>query len=176
MLVSGPLLVVVGVPFSLLGNAAWRENCGPTDSDSACIGGMAGAIGGHTVAGVAFGTGILLTGIGGSRKGQYDAGRDSSRSATGFITGGAVLLPLSLAGMLAVRTVLLTEAIDCQVIGCVNQLQSISTVTVSTLALTASAGAGLLMYGVGYNRERQRVAMLPNVGRGYAGLSLVGQF
>jgi hypothetical protein len=177
MMVTGPLLVAVGVPFSLLGNASWRENCGPLDSDSACFGGTAGAIASHAVAGVAFGTGILLTGLGAQRKGTYDGKRDPSRSATGFVTGGAVLLPLSLAGMLAVRTVLLTEAIDCEVQSCVAQFQNVSTITVSALALTASAGAGLMMYGIGYNRGRQRAAMLmPAVGRNFAGLSLTGRF
>jgi hypothetical protein len=151
MMVTGPLLVAVGVPFSLLGNASWRENCGPLDSDSACFGGTAGAIASHAVAGVAFGTGILLTGLGAQRKGTYDGKRDPSRSATGFVTGGAVLLPLSLAGMLAVRTVLLTEAIDCEVQSCVAQFQN--------------------------NRGRQRAAMLmPAVGRNFAGLSLTGRF
>ena len=177
MLVTGPLLVVVGVPFSLLGNAAWRENCGPLDSNSACIGGMAGTIGAHAIAGTAFGTGILLTGLGASRKGKYDARRDPSRPSTGFIAGGAVLLPLSLVGILAVRTVLLTEAIDCEVETCVQQFQTVSTITVATLSLTASAGAGLMMYGLGYNRVRRNGAMLlPSVGRNFAGLSLTGRF
>lgn len=177
MLVTGPLLVAVGVPFSLLGNAAWRENCGPLDTDSACAGGTAASVSGHTVAGLAFGTGILLTGLGGGRKGQYDGKRDGTRSSAGFIAGGAVMLPLSLVGMLAVRPVLLLEAIDCETEACVAQFQTVSTITVSALALTASAGAGLLMYGVGYNKHRQRSAMLvPQISRGFAGLSLTGRF
>lgn len=177
MLVTGPLLVATGVPFSLLGNASWRENCGPLDSDLDCSGGTVGAFASHAVTGVLFATGITLTGLGGLRRGKYDGRRDGTRSSVGFITGGAVLLPMSLAGMLAVRTVLLTEAIECEVESCVSQLQTISTLTVSTLALTASAGAGLLMYGSGYNRARQRSAMvLPTVGRNFAGLSLTGRF
>lgn len=177
MLVTGPVLVAVGVPFSLLGNAAWREGCGPTDSDASCLGGMAGGVASHAIAGISFGTGILLTGLGGQRKGRYDGRRDPERSPTGYIVGGAVLLPLSLVGMLTVRTVLLTEAIDCEVESCVTQFQNVSTITVSTLALTASAGAGLMMYGVGYNRGRQHSAMvMPSVGRNFAGLSLTGRF
>jgi hypothetical protein len=177
MLVTGPILVAVGVPFSFLGNAAWRVSCGPLDTNSACAGGTAASVAGHTVAGLAFGTGILLTGLGGSRKGQYDGKRDPSRSPTGFIAGGAVVLPLSLVGMLSVRTVLLTQAIECETEACVAQFQSVSTITVSALALTAAAGAGLLMYGVGYNKHRQgRAMILPQVGRGFAGLSLTGRF
>jgi hypothetical protein len=177
MLVTGPILVAVGVPFSFLGNGAWREGCGPLDTNSACAGGTAASVAGHTFAGLAFGTGILLTGLGGSRKGKYDGKRDPTRASTGFIAGGAVMLPLSLAGMLAVRSVLLTTAIDCETEPCVAQFQTISTITVSTLALTASAGAGLLLYGVAYNKHRQPSAMvLPQVGRGFAGLSLAGRF
>jgi hypothetical protein len=177
MLVTGPLLVVVGVPFSFLGNGAWRENCGPLDSDSACAGGTAASISAHTVAGLAFGTGILLTGLGGGRKGQYDGKRDPTRTPAGFIAGGAVLLPLSLVGILAVRTVLVTQAVECETEICVSGFQNASTITVSTLALTASAGAGLLLYGTGYNKHRQRSAMvLPQIGRGFAGLSLTGRF
>jgi hypothetical protein len=177
MLVTGPILVAVGVPFSFLGNGAWRESCGPLDTTSSCAGGTAASVAGHTVAGLGFGTGILLTGLGGGRKGQYDGKRDPTRASAGFIAGGAVMLPLSLAGMLAVRSVLLTQAIDCETEACVAQYQTISTITVSTLALTASAGAGLLMYGVAYNKHRQgRTMVLPQVGRGFAGLSLTGRF
>jgi hypothetical protein len=177
MLVTGPLLVAVGVPFSLLGNAAWRENCGPLDSNSACVGGTAASLASHTVAGLAFGTGILLTGLGGGRKGQYDGKRDDNRSTVGYIAGGAVLLPVSLVGIIAVRTVLVTEAVDCEIEACVTQFQTVSTITVSALALTASAGAGLLLYGTGYNKGRQRSAMvLPQIGHGFAGLSLTGRF
>jgi hypothetical protein len=49
MLVTGPILVALGVPFSFLGNAAWRENCGPLDSTSACAGGTAAGVSAHTV-------------------------------------------------------------------------------------------------------------------------------
>jgi hypothetical protein len=177
MLVTGPLLVAVGVPFSFLGNASWRENCGPLDSNSACAGGTAGSLSAHTVAGLMFGMGIGLTGLGANRKGKYDGKRDPTRVSTGFIAGGAVLLPLSLVGILAVRTVLVTQAVECETEMCVSTFQNVSTITVSTLALTASAGAGLLMYGVGYNKARQRSAMvLPQFGRGFAGLSLTGRF
>jgi hypothetical protein len=177
MLVTGPILVALGVPFSLLGNAAWRENCGPLDTSSACAGGTAASISSHTVAGLAFGTGILLTGLGGGRKGKYDGKRDNTRSMAGFIAGGAVMLPVSLVGILAVRPVLFTQAVDCETEACVSQFQTVSTITVSVLALTASAGAGLLMYGVGYNKHRQRTALvLPQIGRGFAGLSLTGRF
>lgn len=176
MLVTGPLLVAVGVPFSLLGNAAWRDNCGPTNTDAQCSGGMIGAVGGHAVAGVLYATGIALTGIGASRKGQADGKRDGSLGTTGFVIGGGILLPMSLAGMIAVRTVLLTEAIDCETKGCVTQFQNISTISVAALSMSAAAGAGLLMYGTSYAKHRRRAVFLPQVGRGYAGLSLTGRF
>jgi hypothetical protein len=62
-------------------------------------------------------------------------------------------------------------------VACVAQFQNVSTITMSTLALAASAGAGLLLYGTAYNKHRQRSAMLlPQIGRGFAGLSLTGRF
>jgi hypothetical protein len=177
MLVTGPLLIGVGVPFSLLGNRAWRDDCGPLSTDTECSGGMVGAIGGHFVAGAIYATGISLTAIGGARRGRYDGKRDGSMDATGFVIGGAVMLPVSLVGMAAVRSVLLTQAIDCETYGCVRQFQTISTISMAGLSLGASLGAGLLMYGVNYNKARQRTAfVVPQLGRNFAGLSLTGRF
>lgn len=178
MLVTGPILVAIGVPFSFLGNAAWRDSCGPLDSDAKCAGGTAGSGASHTVAGIAYGTGILLTGLGGGRKGKYDGRRDPSRDATGFVIGGAVLLPISLAGMGIARLLLWLPTPECQTYSCVAQYQNISTITVGGLGLLASAGAGLLMYGTGFNRGRSlpHASLLPSISRHYAGLSLTGRF
>src|SRR5690606_3949589 len=105
---------------------------------------------------------------------------DPTRSGTGMLVGGAVLLPSSLIGMGMVRLFLWLPTPDCQNYDCVERTQNISSVAVGGLALTASIGAGLLMYGASYNRNKYRyqtpVAVLPQFGRGYAGLGLAGQF
>jgi len=180
MLIAGPLTVAVGIPFSFLGNLAWRDNCGPTSSNRQCADGTMGSLGAHTVTAIAFTAGITLTGVGGSRRGKYDAIQDPTRSGTGMLVGGAVLLPSSLIGMGMVRLFLWLPTPDCQNYDCVERTQNISSVAVGGLALTASIGAGLLMYGASYNRNKYRyqtpVAVLPQFGRGYAGLGLAGQF
>jgi hypothetical protein len=91
-----------------------------------------------------------------------------------------VMLPMSLIGMGMVRLLMWLPTPDCETASCVAQYQNLSTGIVGGLALTASVGAGLLMYGVGYKRRQARVqppfAVLPQVGRGFAGLGLTGQF
>jgi len=179
MLVAGPLTIAVGVPFAFLGNKAWRDNCGPFSSNRECADGTIASVGGHTLAGMAFATGITLTAIGGSRRGRYDAGQDPSREGAGFIAGGAVLLPVSVIGLGMVRLFMWLPTPDCETYACVARSQTTSSAVVASLALTASVGAGLLTYGVAYNRHRTRmppVVLLPQAGRGYAGLNLMGQF
>jgi hypothetical protein len=180
MMIAGPLTVAVGIPFSFLGNLAWRDNCGPTSSNRECADGTLGSLGAHTVTAFAYTAGITLTGVGAARRGQYDAGQDPTRTGSGMLVGGAVLLPASLIGMGMVRLFLWLPTPDCQTYDCVERTQNISTVAVGGLALTASIGAGLLMYGASYNRHKARfyqsVAVLPQAGRGYAGLGLTGRF
>jgi hypothetical protein len=180
MLVAGPLTVAVGIPFSFLGNLAWRDNCGPTSSNRQCADGSIASFGAHFLAGAAYATGISLTAVGAARRGQYDGTQDPSRTGTGMIVGGAVLLPSSLIAMGMVRLFLWLPTPDCQNYDCVERTQNISSVAVGGLALTASMGAGLMMYGINYNRYKRRatmpVAVLPYAGRGYAGLSLTGRF
>lgn len=180
MLVAGPLVVAVGIPFSFLGNLAWRDNCGPTSSNQQCADGTVASLGAHTVTAIAYTAGITLTGIGGARRGQYDAAQDPTRTGAGMVIGGAVLLPSSLIGMGMVRLFMWLPTPECQTYDCVERTQNISTVAVGSLALTASIGAGLLMYGAAYNRHKSRyhppVSVLPQVGRGYAGFGLTGQF
>lgn len=180
MMIAGPLTVAIGIPFSFLGNYAWRENCGPDSSNRRCADGTLGSIGAHTVTGVAYAAGISFTGIGAARRARFDAAQDPTRSGTGMIIGGALLLPASLISMGLVRLTLWLPTPDCQTYDCVERYQNISTVVVGGLALTASMGAGLLMYGASYNRSKPKqlvpIAVLPQAGRGYAGLSLTGRF
>jgi hypothetical protein len=180
MLIAGPLTVAVGIPFSFLGNLAWRDNCGPTSSNRQCADGTVGSTGAHFLAGAAYATGISLTAIGAARRGKYDGTQDPTRTGTGMIVGGAVLLPSSLIAMGMVRLFLWLPTPDCQNYGCVERTQNISSLAVGGLALTASMGAGLMMYGINYNRYKRRAAMpvavFPQAGRGFAGLSLTGRF
>jgi hypothetical protein len=180
MMVAGPVTVAIGIPFSFLGNLAWRDNCGPTSSNRQCADGTLASLGAHTITAFAYTTGITLTGIGAARRGQYDAGQDPTRTGTGMVVGGAVLLPASLIGMGMVRLMLWLPTPECQTYDCVERTQNISTVAVGGLALTASIGAGLLMYGAAYNRARPKyytpVAVLPQVGRSFAGIGFTGRF
>jgi hypothetical protein len=179
MLITGPLVIGVGVPFAFLGNAAWRDNCGPDSSNSECADGSAAAAASHTMTGLAFATGSLLTAIGGSRLGKSNARRNPGFDGTGYIVGGAVLVPASLLGMGMVRLFLWLPTPECETYGCVSSFQTTSTIAVSSLALTTSLGAALLTYGMSYNREAKRIpraSLLPQIGRGYAGIGLAGQF
>jgi len=178
MLVAGPLLVAIGVPFNFLGNTAWRDNCGPTNTDGECFAGSTAAAAGHVTAGLSYGVGILLTGLGGQRLGQSDARNGLPRNSAAFLAPGAVLLPTSLAAMGLVRLLLWLPTPDCQTYACVQQYQTTSSIAVSALAMTASAGAGLLMYGAGYQSGQRRLSMRvsPRIGRDYAGLQLGGRF
>ena len=179
LLVAGPLVVAVGVPFAFLGNKAWRANCGPNSSDRQCADGSFASAAGHTVAGMAFATGMSLTGVGGARRGRYDAGRNLAHDGVGFIASGAIVLPASLIGMGMVRLLMWLPTPDCETYDCVARLQTTSTASVGSLALAASIGAGLLMYGAAYKKNKRTmppVALLPQVGRGFAGLNLTGQF
>lgn len=180
MLIAGPLTVAIGIPFSFIGNMAWRDNCGPTTSTRRCADGTLASLGAHSLTGFAYAAGIAFTGVGAARRGRFDAAQDPTRTGTGMLVGGAVLLPASLVGMGVVRLVLWVGTPDCQNYECVERTQNISTVAVGGLALTASMGAGLLAYGAAYNRHKPRlqvpVAVFPQAGRGYAGLSLTGRF
>jgi hypothetical protein len=180
MLVAGPITVALGIPLSFVGNRAWRDNCGPTTSTRKCADGSLASAGAHTLTGFAYAAGITFTAIGAARRGRYDAGQDPTRSGTGFVVGGAVLLPSALIGMGMVRLFMWLPTPDCQTYDCVQRQQNLSTVIVGGLALTASMGAGMLMYGASYNRARPKfnppVLVLPQAGRHYAGLGLTGQF
>ncbi|HVH99383.1 MAG TPA: hypothetical protein VM869_11745 [Enhygromyxa sp.] len=180
MLIAGPLTIAVGIPFSFLGNLAWRDNCGPDSSNRQCADGTMASIGAHTVTGFTYVAGIAFTAVGAGRRGRYDAGQDPTRTGSGMIVGGAILLPASVIGMGMVRLFMWLPTPDCQTYNCVERNQNISTVAVGGLALTASMGAGLLAYGAAYNRHKARlqmpVAVFPQAGRGYAGLTFTGRF
>ena len=179
-LIAGPVVTALGIPMSFLGNGAWRNNCGPDSSTRECTDGSLASAGSHTVAGMAYATGISFTAIGGARRGRYSAAQDPTRTGSGFVVGGAVLVPGALIGMGMVRLFMWLPTPDCQTYLCVQRQQNMSTVIVGGLALTASLGAGMLMYGSSYNRSRPKFAspvmVVPQAGRHYAGLGLVGSF
>jgi hypothetical protein len=185
MLVAGPLTVALGIPLSFAGNIAWRDACGPTNTDAKCAGGSTLSALSHTLAGIAFAGGSVFTGVGANKRGHYDAtvhiaNRDTLRDRGGFIAGGAVLLPAALIGMGMARLFFWLPTPSCTEYACVQQYQMLSTLTVGGTAILAATGAGLLMYGLGYKSEvrryKRQLSLVPQGGRGYAGLSLSGRF
>jgi hypothetical protein len=175
MLVAGPLLVLVGVPFSFAGNALWRNNCGPHSSTRQSADGTLGSIGMHTLAAGAYSGGIVLTGLGADRRATHSA---SPRTASNYVIGGALVLPIGLTGMLLARVLFWEPTPKCFESSCVRRYQAYSTVTVGASALVAAAGAGLLMHGLAakHSRRRHRGSFSPQFGRGFAGLALTGRF
>lgn len=185
LLITGPILIAIGIPLSFAGNAAWRNACGPTTTDRECARGSAGSALAHTATGLAFGGGMALTAAGGARYGKFSAFEHvmegkRTHKRSGMIVAGAVLLPVSLLSLGLVRLFFWLPTPECKDAGCVAQFQTTSTLAVSGLALVGGLGAGLMMYGIGYNsglrRYKKSVAIVPQAGRGYAGLSLTGRF
>jgi hypothetical protein len=183
-MIAGPILIAVGIPLSLAGNAAWRRACGPDTSDRECARGTTLSVLSHTATGLAFAGGITLTGIGAGRRGNADAwfhaseGRTMQRR-TGFVVGGAILLPGSLVALGLVRLFFWLPTPKCEVYECVVRYQTTSTLAVGGLALTSGLGAGLMMYGLGFNKGLRRygsATIVPAVGPRFAGLSLTGSF
>jgi hypothetical protein len=128
---------------------------------------------------------MALTAAGASRFGKYSAwshvseGKRTSKRS-GMIVAGAVILPASLISLGLVRLFFWLPTPECMEASCVASYQTTSTLAVSGLALVGGLGAGLMMYGIGYNsglrRYKKSVALVPQAGRGYAGLSLSGRF
>lgn len=185
MLVAGPLTVALGIPLSFAGNIAWRDACGPTNTDARCAGGSTLSALSHTLAGIAFAGGAVFTGVGANKRGHYDAkthiaNGDTLRDRGGFIAGGAVLLPAALIGMGMARLFFWLPTPRCQEYACVQQYQMLSTLTVGGTAILAATGAGLLMYGTGYKSEvrryKRQFSLMPQGGPGYGGLNLTGRF
>ena len=178
MLVTAPLVTAIGIPFSFLGNSAWRDNCGPTDSTSKCADGTLASVASHTMTGFSYGIGAMLGALGGSRLGKANARDGKGGDSTGFIVGGAVLLPASLIGMGMVRLFLWLPTPDCETYSCVQRYQTISTGAVAGLAMTTTLSAALLTYGVSHKRgfARRPVSLTPQFGHSYAGLGLQGHF
>ncbi len=178
LLVTGPLLVIAGVPLSLFGNTLWRNNCGPTSSDRRCADGSFASAGMHSLAGLSYGLGIGFTGMGAARHANYSvyAGRDPGSQP--LIVAGAVLLPVGLLGMGMVRLFMWLPTPECMTYACVRSYQDASSFGVGAGALVASAGAGMLMYGTGLERakRRYRLSFSPRIGREFAGLELRGRF
>lgn len=175
MVIAGPLLTVAGVPFSLLGNALWRDNCGPNSPTRQCADGTFGSMGMHTLAAGAYGGGIILTGLGAERYANHTG---TPARAPGYVAGGAILLPLGLSGMIVARVLFWEPTPRCLEYACVESLQTRSTISVGAGAVLSAAGAGLLMYGLGSKHAPRRpgVSLSPRVGRGLAGLELMGRF
>lgn len=183
LLIAGPLVVSVGGPLLLLANDAWRRNCGPTSSTSRCARGSMLSISAQVLSLGAFAGGIAMTAAGAKRRGVYDAMEDrlrgASRHHSGLLVAGAVTLSLSVAGMGIARLLLWIPTPECQTVECVRSYQRASTLTVSGLAVAATAGAGMLAYAQGYRRATTRGARLslsPVLARGYGGLGLNGWF
>ena len=183
-LIAGPVAVALGVPFSLLGSDAWRENCGPTNSDVECSGGTLRSVASHTVSLLSYGAGIGLTAAGGHRYGKYAASRDAREHGrvhdrSGLVVTGAILLPASLIGMVTARTLYWLPTPRCETEDCVKTYQRTSTAAVAGFAFAASAGAGLMLYGLSYKewtKKNVRLSVAPNIGRGSGGLTLRGEF
>ncbi len=183
-LIAGPVVVALGIPFSLLGNDAWRKNCGPSNSDVECSGGTVRSVASHTVSFLSYTGGIALAGVGGQRYGRHSASEDARlrgrvRDRSGAVLAGAILLPASLVGMVTARTLYWIPTPRCLTENCVKAYQHASTAVVGGLALAASASAGLLLYGASYNawvNRNVKLSVAPNIGRGSGGLVLRGEF
>ena len=175
---TGPLLVIAGVPLSFLGNSLWRTNCGPTSTDRECADGSFAAAGMHTLAGLGYGLGIGFTAMGGQRRAAYSVYAGTDPDSQPLIIAGAVLLPVGLIGMGMVRLLLWLPTPKCMDANCVRTYQDYSSIGVGAGALVASAGAGMLMYGSGLERakRRYRLSVSPRFGREFAGLDLRGRF
>jgi hypothetical protein len=183
-LITGPILIALGIPLSFAGNVAWRNACGPDTSDRECARGTTLSVLSHTGSGLAFTGGIALTAIGARQRGTADAwlhlmeGQQPDRR-TGLVVSGAIILPGSLVAMGLVRLFFWLPTPQCEVYSCVVRLQTTSTLLVSGLALTAGLGAGLMAYGVGYNKGLRRwgsAMVVPAVGPGFGGLGMTGRF
>ncbi|MCA9685430.1 MAG: DUF2339 domain-containing protein, partial [Myxococcales bacterium] len=138
-MVAGPLLVVAGVPLSFLGNSLWRDNCGPTSSTRECADGTVGSVGLHTLAGVGYGLGIGFTAMGARKHAAYSVFSGNDPEPSGFVVGGAVLLPLGLIGMGMTRLFFWLPTPDCLDYACVQRYQNYSTISVASGAVIASA-------------------------------------
>jgi hypothetical protein len=116
--------------------------------------------------------------MGGSRRAPYSvyAGRDPGSQP--FIVAGAVLFPVGLIGMGMVRLLMWLPTPECMSYSCVRSYQNYSTIGVGSGALLASAGAGMLMYGIGLEKakKRYRLSFAPRFGREFTGLALRGSF
>ncbi len=183
LLIAGPITTALGAPLSLLGNEAWRKGCGPTTPTRECARGTSLTILSHSLAGVAFATGISLTAAGGHQRGLFDASRFARRGVIGqrsvFVAAGAVLLPVSLIGLGMARLFFWLPTPDCADEACVRFYQRASTASVGGLALLASAGAGMLLYGTSFQRSTRllsRLTFAPQIGRKRAGFGLTGRF
>ena len=111
---------------------------------------------------------------------QQQRDRRAGLNTAGFITGGSVLAGLSVASMIGMRAYFWEVTPRCSNYACVQACQNMAPLTMSGLALSTSVGAALIGYGRGYRRQRRlmepEMMLLPQTGRGFAGLTLRGQF
>ena len=191
LLIAGPLVAAAGVPFSLLGNMAYRRTCVDSDAATAseealeCTAGVFGSIALHTLAFVAYAGGVGMTGGGAMLRGRFNAWDDvqsasERRSTVGFKAGGGVLVGLSAALLLTSRIMLWVRMLDCDDVQCVQTRQNIATALVGTSVIGLGAGVGMLGYAGAYDRGLRRyggnVALLPAIGTRHGGLRLVARF
>ena len=178
MLVTGPLLVLVGAPLSLVGNTLWRDGCSPDSSVNSCANGTAGSMGMHFLASASYGLGISFTGLGARKRADYSVYSGRGLDPAPAIATGAVLLPLGLLGIGVARALFWLPTPGCLEYSCVQRYQTYSTISVAASAAVAAGGAGLLMHGLGvrHAKRRRNLSFAPRLGRDMAGLSLTGTF
>ncbi len=196
LLVTGPILVGLGAPFSFWGNRTYRNGCiaerdvnqsvdEVLDDGFACGLAATGSFLLHGLAFVLYAGGAAMTGGGGMKKGKHDAWEDAfvtrdPRSSVGFMAGGGALLGVSMVAMVTSRTLLWTRLGRCLTTGCVKSRQTISTAVTSGSMLGVAAGAALLGYGLSYRRRIKRWApellVLPSAAPGRFGVTLVGRY
>lgn len=184
-MLTAPVLIGASVPISLLGNRAWRDACGPNSRTRDCRPGTTLSLAARTGTGILFGSAGLLMWVGGKRLGARHALRDHGLRREWINTkavslGGGVLTVLSSAGMISLRAYFWQAAPRCTNYSCVQRTQNLATLTMSSLALTASMGVAMIGYAQGYRRQKGviniNMSLLPEAGRGFAGLRLRGSF
>ena len=132
---------------------------------------------------LANGTALGLAIPAGVARARYDATKEAiegsaSRNTDAFVKGGAAALGVGAAGWVLLRIGLFSFLQGCSGKGCaVGYFAGLQT----SFAL-ATAGSGLLSYGLAHRKQRQQIGtpvqvrVTPQFSEGYGGLSLTGRF
>lgn len=134
-------------------------------------------------------TAAVLFGVGGSRRGVYEAYRatyhgEALRSGRGARISGATLLAVGLAGYVAVRTYSLIDGLGTASCGstdsaCWERRHVLYVAGIELTQATAAGGAGLLGYGLGLRKGRRSygaTALHPVLAPTFAGVGVSGTF